>query len=298
MSPVPVSEANAPPWIEGRRAEDTGGARGVDRLLARELRVLLRSSASCTGPRRDPSPSCPSCPRRAPWPYRCRPTRPCRRPACPLRAAAADHPARSLFVRVEVSSSDARSMFGAESSTGICWSSSPDAEVDGERAAEVREHAALERREQRHRVAARLRRRRDEERRLADADANLRARRDRDDRRAALRGELGERRRLAVRRPSRRPCRGANVEREVVAVRRDEREVRRRRALDRELDARRGADASSTGSASPCACATRPASARRSRCDQAAERDPVVAARQHARAERVAPGLLAGPWVS
>ena len=41
MSPVPVSEANAPPWVERRRAEDTGVPRLLDRLLARELRVLL-----------------------------------------------------------------------------------------------------------------------------------------------------------------------------------------------------------------------------------------------------------------
>ena len=40
-SPVPVSEANAPPCVERGRAEDTGVARLLDRLLARELRVLL-----------------------------------------------------------------------------------------------------------------------------------------------------------------------------------------------------------------------------------------------------------------
>ena len=77
------------------------------------------------------------------------------------------------------------------------------------------------------------------------------------DRRAALRGELGERRRLAV--DDHLAFHAvAEVEREVVAVRRDEREVRRRRLLDRELDAGRRADANVRADSSPCACARAP----------------------------------------
>src|SRR5262245_52875056 len=62
----------------------------------------------------------------------------------------------------------------------------PEPEVHGERAGEVRQHAALERGEQRGHLAARLRYRGDEERGLAGADADLRVRGDRRDGGATL----------------------------------------------------------------------------------------------------------------
>jgi hypothetical protein len=101
-----------------------------------------------------------------------------------------------------------------------------------------------------------------------------------------LRGELGERRRLSaddhlafhtV----------TEVEREVVALRRDHRERGRRRLLDRELDAGRGADAN-VRALLLLAHARERRGQRDERREQTAKRDPVVACRQHARTHREA----------
>src|SRR5688572_13678404 len=83
----------------------------------------------------------------------------------------------------------------------------PQAEVHRERARDVATDAAVEIREQRHRLALRLRDRRDEERRATGtrADASLRGDRDLDRTggrrrrpRATLRREIGERSRRTV----------------------------------------------------------------------------------------------------
>ena len=228
-----------PLWIARGVAEDTGLARLLDRLLARELRVVVHL-LRLTGPRhgvRDFSvPVLPSSSAmRLVPPSSCRRPRP-GDPAC----SGAVVLVTSLYeLMLDGSSSEEVDVGRAGVLDRDLLEQRPEAEVHGERAGEVRERAALERREQRHRVAARPRDRRDEERRLAGAHAEssrppgsgsswcaaTRARQRRwpfDDHLAGH----------AV----------AEVEHEVVAARRDEREVRGRRLLDRQLDAGRGAD--------------------------------------------------------
>ena len=238
---MPVSEANAPPWIERRDTEDAGGPRLLDRLLARELRVLLvlLHLVLALGAIRVLLAHLAFVERHG------------RAGTARLvlavvrlvlgRRAAADRPATRCWCASRC----------PRATRGRCSRSSPRRDLraaaaddrEGRRgAAEVHQDAGLEH---------------------ANSGAAWRRGCGTDDTRNVVLpartrifafGGIGE---IVVR-----PCAASSasdvdwpptiispsmpwreVEHEVVAVRRDQREVRRRRALDRELDARRGADA-------------------------------------------------------